>query len=75
MNAPLNFKISRHCANGGCVAVAALPSGEIAVRDDKVKDGPCLVFTAHEWDTFVAGVKAGEFDRAVLAGERSYSDA
>jgi hypothetical protein len=46
----------------GCVEVSIQPSA-IGVRDSKNKPGPVLAFTAHEWDVFVAGVKAGEFDR------------
>ncbi|WP_067180158.1 DUF397 domain-containing protein [Microtetraspora niveoalba] len=34
----------------------------IAVRDSKDPDGPRLFFTPAEWDAFVAGVKAAEFD-------------
>jgi hypothetical protein len=52
--------------NGGaCVEVADLPDGGAAVRDSKAKgDGPILVFTALEWESFVGGVKDGEFDRS-----------
>jgi hypothetical protein len=46
----------------GCVEVS-LQSGAIGVRDSKDKTGPILAFNDHEWDVFVAGVKAGEFDR------------
>ncbi|MFG1864797.1 DUF397 domain-containing protein [Microbispora bryophytorum] len=34
----------------------------IAVRDSKDPDGPKLFFTPAEWDAFLAGVKADEFD-------------
>lgn len=44
-----------------CVEVAA--AGEaVAVRDSKNPNGPALVFTPAEWDAFLSGVKAGEFD-------------
>lgn len=47
----------------GCVEVS-LQQGAIGVRDSKQRgSGPILAFTPHEWDVFVAGVKAGEFDR------------
>jgi hypothetical protein len=36
----------------------------IAVRDSKDPEGPQLFFTPAEWDAFVAGVKADEFDLA-----------
>ncbi|MCK2219944.1 DUF397 domain-containing protein [Actinomadura sp. ATCC 31491] len=49
--------------NGGeCVEVAELPDA-VAVRDSKDPGGPKLLFTPAEWDAFLAGVKAAEFDR------------
>ena len=51
-------------SNGGqCVEVASNLPGVIAVRDSKNPDGPALVFTPDEWQAFVDGVHAGEFDR------------
>ncbi|MEU8265618.1 DUF397 domain-containing protein [Sphaerisporangium sp. NPDC049002] len=63
--------------NGGnCVEVAELtdvvdgPGHKaeypelIAVRDSKDPDGPKLFFTPAEWDAFLNGVKANEFDRS-----------
>jgi Domain of unknown function (DUF397) len=64
MTAPL-FKISTFCKDGGCVSVASL-GGKVVVRDDKIPHGPVLIFTADEWDAFVAGVKDGQFDRQTL---------
>lgn len=55
-------KSSRSANNCACVEVAALPDGNIGVRDSKNQDGPVLVFTPAEWDAFVGGVKDGEFD-------------
>ncbi|MFJ2029626.1 DUF397 domain-containing protein [Streptosporangium sp. NPDC087985] len=69
------FKSSFSGDNGGnCVEVAELkdvtdgPGHKaehaelIAVRDSKDPDGPKLFFTPAEWDAFVNGVKASEFD-------------
>jgi hypothetical protein len=42
------------------------PNGEIAVRDSKHPHLEPRIFTPDEWDAFVAGVKAGEFDRTSL---------
>lgn len=65
---------SASVSNGNCVQVAALdydcvccPDAKrgtpvILVRDSKDPDGPHLHFTRGEWDAFVNGVKAGEFD-------------
>ncbi|WP_248966052.1 DUF397 domain-containing protein [Sphaerisporangium perillae] len=49
--------------NGGdCVEVAQSPR-LIAVRDSKNPDGPKLFFSPGEWDAFLGGVKANEFER------------
>jgi hypothetical protein len=46
---------------GNCVEVAELSSERRGVRDSKDRTGPALIFTAGEWDAFIAGVKNGEF--------------
>lgn len=56
------FRRSSFCASGGCVEVAPLASGMVAVRDSKDLSLPEQVYTADEWAAFVQGVKAGEFD-------------
>ncbi|TQM29345.1 DUF397 domain-containing protein [Nocardia bhagyanarayanae] len=51
--------------DGNCVEVAFLDGGNVAVRDTKDKGvGPVLAFTPGEWDAFLSGVSAGEFDKA-----------
>jgi hypothetical protein len=52
-------------ATGECVELAALPSGEIAVRNSRFPDGPALVYTPGEMAAFVAGAKDGEFDHLI----------
>jgi Domain of unknown function (DUF397) len=47
----------------GCVEVAFLSDGGVAVRDTKDRTRPAHRYTAVEWDAFLAGVRAGEFDR------------
>ena len=47
----------------GCVEVAFLAGGGVAIRDTKNRALAPHVYTAAEWDAFVAGVRAGEFDR------------
>lgn len=44
-----------------CVMVAH-KNGAIAVRDSKDASKKTLIFNKKEWDVFVKGVKAGEFD-------------
>ncbi|MBB4937856.1 hypothetical protein FHR32_002161 [Streptosporangium album] len=41
---------------------ADLPCGGRAVRDSKISNGPMLRFTSSEWQTFIGGIKNGEFD-------------
>lgn len=57
------FKSSRSQAGKECVEVAHLDTGLVGTRDSKNPNGPALVFTPGEWDAFIAGAKAGEFDR------------
>ncbi|MDQ2708526.1 MAG: DUF397 domain-containing protein [Actinomycetota bacterium] len=47
-----------------CVEVAFLPDGGVAIRDTKDRSLAPHVYTATEWHAFVAGVRAGEFDRS-----------
>jgi Domain of unknown function (DUF397) len=51
--------------NGACVELAALPSGEIAVRNSRFPAGPVLVYTQAEITAFLAGAKDGEFDQVL----------
>ena len=48
--------------NNGCVELAPLPDGGVAVRDSKDPSGPVLSFTRHEWVSFLDGMAKGEFD-------------
>lgn len=55
-------KATASSLNGACVELAQLPGGGVAVRDSKDPDGPVLQFTAPEWQAFLQGVDAGEFN-------------
>jgi hypothetical protein len=55
------WRKSSRSTNNGCVEVA-LVGDRVAVRDSKDPAGPVLVFTAHEWASFLGGVRDGEFD-------------
>ncbi len=57
-----DFRRSTFCGTGGCVEVAPLASGMVAVRDSKDLNAPHHLYTESEWIAFVQGVKAGEFD-------------
>jgi hypothetical protein len=57
------FKSSFSNLNGNCVEIGRLLPDRIGVRDTKDSgNGPVLVFTAAEWDAFIAGAKDGQFD-------------
>jgi Domain of unknown function (DUF397) len=55
-------KSSASNPSGNCVEVAALTSGEVAVRNSRHPSGPALIYTRAEVAAFLAGVKNGEFD-------------
>jgi hypothetical protein len=56
---------SRACSTDGCVEVAQLAGGSVAVRDSKNTSLPAHVFDRAEWAAFIAGAKDGEFDSPV----------
>ena len=55
------FKPSSFSGGGNCVEVRDSGDGLHTVRHSKGPDRE-LTFTRAEWDAFVKGVKAGEFD-------------
>jgi uncharacterized protein DUF397 len=57
-----DFRSSSFCSSGGCVEVALLPDGRVAVRDGKDPQRSAHFYSVGEWRDFVAGVKKGEFD-------------
>jgi hypothetical protein len=46
----------------GCVEVALLPCGEVAVRDTKDRALPPHHHSAPAWRDFLSAVRAGEFE-------------
>ena len=48
---------------GNCVEVAFAADGTVGVRDSKNPTGTVLEFAPGEWDAFIAGAQAGEFNR------------
>jgi hypothetical protein len=56
--------------NGECVELAALASGEIAVRNSRFPTGPVLLYTQAEITAFLAGAKDGEFDHLLTGAGR-----
>lgn len=57
----LAWKKSTASGGGACVEVAR--AGEtIFVRDSKAPSGPTLSFSGVEWESFLIGARAGEFN-------------
>jgi len=61
----LQWRTSSFSNGAGCVQVAPLGGGLVALRDSKNPDQGYFVYNAHEWHSFVQGVGAGEFDDLV----------
>lgn len=61
-------KSRRSNPSGNCVEVAALPGGEVAVRNSRHPSGPALVYTPAEMAAFVQGAKDGDFDDLLTEG-------
>ena len=61
-NCEWEFRTSSFSGGNGCVEVAPLPDGNVAVRDSKDRSKPAHIYTAAEWRAFISGVQAGEFN-------------
>jgi Domain of unknown function (DUF397) len=55
------WRKSVRSSSNGCVEVG-LVDDQIVVRDSKDREGPVLMFTAHEWEAFLGGARDGEFE-------------
>jgi hypothetical protein len=58
----LHWRKSSASGTGNCVEVAHLSAERIFVRNSKRTQDPALEFTKAEWQSFLIGVKRGEFD-------------
>ena len=63
--AGLSWRKSTWSGSGNCVQVARADT-QVLVCDTKDPAGPILAFTRAEWQAFLAGAKAGEFDEVLL---------
>jgi hypothetical protein len=61
-------KSGRSAPGGNCVELAALPDGQVAVRNSRFPSGPALIHTRSEIATLLGAIKAGEFDGMVTEG-------
>ncbi|WP_045700086.1 DUF397 domain-containing protein [Streptomyces rubellomurinus] len=58
---------SRHSnSQGNCVEFAALPGGDVAMRNSRFPDGPALIYTRAEIAALLLGAKDGEFDHLAV---------
>lgn len=60
----LAWRTARISGGGGCVEVAPI-DGMIAIRHSKKPNDEVIIYTAHEWASFMDGAKKGEFDDLV----------
>jgi Domain of unknown function (DUF397) len=58
----LRWYKSSASSTAGCVEIAHLPRGGVAIRDSKDRSKAPHVFNRYEWECFLAGAKNGEFD-------------
>ena len=56
-----DWRKASFCASGECVEVTQ-QNGMILLRDSKKPRSRPQHYTAEEWQSFVRGIKAGEFD-------------
>ncbi|NGO68273.1 DUF397 domain-containing protein [Streptomyces boncukensis] len=56
------FKSSASSANGGCLEIAFLSEGNVAIRDTEDLGNPPFVVSRHVWECWLDGAKNGEFD-------------
>jgi hypothetical protein len=59
----LSWRKATASGANGCVEVAPLPDGGVAIRDSKDPAGPVLSFTRHEWLSFLDGLHRGDFSQ------------
>jgi hypothetical protein len=61
----LAWRKSSFSGMNGCIEVAPMGAGKLAWRDSKNPGEGFFVYDAHEWRSFLKGIRAGEFDDLV----------
>jgi uncharacterized protein DUF397 len=59
-------KSSLSYANGNCVEVRPLAGGQVELRNSRFPALKLPAFGRAEWEAFIGGVRAGEFDADAL---------
>jgi hypothetical protein len=57
------FKTTESDGASNCVEASFADDGTVGVRHSKKPTGPLLEFSPGEWDAFIKGVQAGQFNR------------
>ena len=57
------IKASASSSGNGCVEVAHLPGGRVALRDSKDITRPAHIYSARAWDRLLSSAKLGQLDR------------
>lgn len=58
----VNWRRSSSCEDAACVEIAEIDHGAVRLMRHNQEPGVVLTFTRREWDAFLQGVRAGEFD-------------
>ena len=57
------YKARASTSGNGCVEIAHLQDGGVAVRHSLHPDAGAIEYSAFEWDCFLDGARSGEFNR------------
>jgi hypothetical protein len=57
----LSWYVAMACEAANCVQIATNGS-EFFIGDSKAPEGPVLSYSRDEWNTFIEGVRRGDFD-------------
>lgn len=63
-----NWKRSSYCEGGHCLEVKEAGENLLAIRNSGIWSDQHILARSDEWDAFIAGIKAGEFDPPGLHG-------
>jgi len=58
----LNWRKALSSGINGCLEMARLPTGDVAVRDSKHPNDSVLVCSAESWSVWVDAARSGELD-------------
>ncbi len=56
------WRRSSRCDAGNCMEVADIEDDQIGLRDSKLPESGYLRFSRSSWNSFLAGIRAGDFN-------------